>query len=71
MAVQYNRLWKWLMDVGIKESVLPDIAAVSASEIIKPGQGEYVSLEILERVCRAFHCAAGRAVKLTREAGAR
>ena len=49
MAVQYNKLWKRLIDMKIKKSSLTEMAGVSASTIAKLSHDEYVSLEILER----------------------
>lgn len=40
----------------------------SASTIAKLSHDEYVSLEILERICRALHCEIGDVAELRREA---
>ena len=48
MAVQYNKLWKRLIDM--KKSALTEMAGVSASTIAKLSYDEYVSLEISERI---------------------
>ena len=68
MAVQYNKLWKRLIDMKIKKSALTEMAGVSASTIAKLSHDEYVSLEILERICRALHCEIGDVVELSKEA---
>ena len=86
MAVQYNKLWKRLIDMKIKKSSLTEMAGVSASTmkikkssltemagvsastIAKLSHDEYVSLEILERICRALHCEIGDVVELRRGA---
>ena len=57
MAVQYNRLWKLLIDKKMKKSALTELADVY----------EYVSLEVLERICRALRCDIGDVVELTEE----
>ena len=69
MAVQYNKLWKLLIDRKMKKSALTSVAGVSASTIAKFSHDEYVSLEILERICRALHCDIGDVVEVTKEAG--
>ncbi|HIR86689.1 MAG TPA: helix-turn-helix transcriptional regulator [Candidatus Limivicinus faecipullorum] len=69
MAVQYNKLWKLLIDRKMKKSALTSVAGVSASTIAKLSHDEYVSLEILERICRALHCDIGDVVEVTKEAG--
>lgn len=68
MAVQYNRLWKLLIDKKMKKSALTELADVSSSTIAKLNRDEYVSLEVLERICRALHCEIGDVVELRREA---
>lgn len=67
MAVQYNRLWKLLIDKKMKKSALTELADVSSSTIAKLNQDEYVSLEVLERICRALRCDIGDVVELTEE----
>lgn len=69
MAVQYNKLWKLLIDRKIKKSALTQMAGVSSSTIAKLSHDEYVSLEILERICRALHCDIGDVVELTKRGG--
>lgn len=68
MAVQYNKLWKMLIDKKIKKSALTPMAGISASTIAKLSHDEYVSLEILERICRSLHCEIGDVVEITKEA---
>lgn len=68
MAVQYNKLWKRLIDMKMKKSALTEMAGVSASTIAKLSHDEYVSLEILERICRALHCEIGDVVELSKKA---
>lgn len=44
MAVQYNKLWKMLIDKKIKKSALAPLAGVTASTIVKLSHDEYVNL---------------------------
>ena len=67
MAVQYNRLWKLLIDKKMKKSALTELADVSSSTIAKLNRDEYVSLEVLERICRALRCDIGDVVELPEE----
>lgn len=67
MAVQYNRLWKLLIDKKMKKSALTELADVSSSTIAKLNRDEYVSLEVLERICRALRCDIGDVVELMEE----
>ena len=68
MAVQHNRLWKLLIDKKMKKSALTELADVSSSTIAKLNRDEYVSMEVLERICRALHCEIGDVVELSKEA---
>lgn len=45
------------------------MAGISASTIAKLGHDEYVSLAILERICRALRCEIGDVVEFTGEDG--
>ena len=67
MAVQYNRLRKLLIDKKMKKSALTELADVSSSTIAKLNRDEYVSLEVLERICRALRCDIVDVVELTEE----
>ena len=54
--------------MNLNKSDLTELAGVSASTIAKLSHDEYVSLEILERICRALHCEIGDVVELSKEA---
>ena len=67
MPVSYDKLWKMLIDKKMKKSALTELADVSSSTIAKLNRDEYVSLEVLERICRALRCDIGDVVELTEE----
>ena len=56
MAVQYNRLWKLLIDMKMKKTALKSAAGVSANVMARLGKDEYISLESLEKICGALNC---------------
>lgn len=56
MPVTYKRLWKLLIDLGISKPNFRNIAHISQSTLYKLNRDEYVSLEVIERICRALHC---------------
>lgn len=56
MAVSYSRLWKLLIDKGMNRSQLRDAAGISTNAVAKLGRNESVSMETLEKVCRALDC---------------
>lgn len=67
MAVQYNRLWKLLIDKKMKKSALTELADVSSSTIAKLNRDEYVALSVLERICLTLDCDIGDVVEIVKE----
>lgn len=56
MSVSYNRLWKLLIDLGLSKSSFRKVANISQSTLYKLNKNDYVSLEIVERICLALKC---------------
>lgn len=56
MAVQYNRLWKHLIDLKMRKTELQKAAGVSANVMARLSKDEYISLESLEKICTALRC---------------
>ena len=52
----YNKLWKLLIDRGLKKQDLQKMSHVSAASIAKMGRCENVTTEILLRICEALDC---------------
>lgn len=69
MAVQYNQLWKLLIDRKMKKSALTQMAGVSSSTIVMLSHDEHVNLEILKRIRQALHCHIGDVMEIAKEAG--
>lgn len=59
MAVQYTKLWKLLIDKGMKRTDLIATAGISANILAKLGKSEFVSMESLEKICRSLDCNIG------------
>ena len=62
MAVQYNKLWKLLIDKKIKPSAL-----IAPSIMAKLDRDEYVALSVLERICLTLDCDIGDVVEIVKE----
>jgi len=45
MSINYNKLWKKLIDCNMKKYQLRDSAHISSNSIAKLSKNEYVSLE--------------------------
>lgn len=56
MSVEYVRLWKLLLDKGMKKTDLKTEAGISSNVLAKLGKNEYVSMETMEKLCNSLEC---------------
>ena len=54
MAVTYKKLFKLLIDRDLKKHDLAEKAQISAATISKMAAGDNVTMEVVEKVCRAL-----------------
>ena len=54
MGVCYNRLWKLMIDRKLKKKDLRESANISTASMAKLANDEYLSLDVLIRVCTAL-----------------
>lgn len=59
MTLSYNKLWKLLIDKGMKKKDLKEATGISANTIARMGRNEVVSLEVLMKICGALDCDIG------------
>ena len=59
MAANYNKLWKLLIDKGMKKKDLQHAAGISSGVITKMGKGEDVTTTVLAKICDALDCNIG------------
>ncbi len=59
MPVSYNKLWKLLIDKGMKKTELRIAAGISSGTLAKLGKNESVTTDVLARICRALSCDIG------------
>jgi len=59
MRFSYNKLFKLLIDKGIKKKDLCEKAEISATSIAKLGHGGNVNTEVLLKICDALNCDIG------------
>ena len=57
--VNYNKLWKKMIDCGLNRTQLKDKAGVSTNVIAKLGKNEAVSLDSLAKICKVLACDIG------------
>lgn len=56
MSVQYNRLFKLLIDRKMTTAQLAESAGFSANIITRLKKDEYISMESIEKICAALDC---------------
>lgn len=56
MGVTYKPLWKLLIDREIKKTEMSRAIGISSSTLSKLGKDQYVSLEVLVRICNYLNC---------------
>ena len=56
MSMNYNKLWKLLIDRGMRKKDLQKEAGISSNAIAKMGKGGDVSTQILSKICNALNC---------------
>ena len=56
MGVNYKRLWKMLIDKDMTRTNLRKKTDIASSTLSKMGRNEYVSLDVLVRICCVLNC---------------
>ena len=56
MTVNYNKLWKKLIDLDMSRTEMRLLAGISTKQLAKLGKNENVNTEILVKICQALHC---------------
>lgn len=59
MGVSYKKLFKLLIDRDMKKKDLRIAAGLSPASVSKLAKDEYVSMEVLVKVCHALHVDVG------------
>ena len=59
MAVSYIKLWKLLLDKRLKRIDLKELAGISSSTLAKLGRDDYLSMESMEKICKALGVSIG------------
>ena len=56
MAVNYNKLWKMMIDKNITKTELTHLAGISTNAMAKLGRNEDVRVRVLEKLCTSLDC---------------
>ena len=56
MLISYKKLWKLLIDKGMRKKDLANKAQISSTSIAKLAKNENVNTDILLKICNALEC---------------
>ena len=56
MEVNYNKLWKQMIDKGMKKSDLRELTGIGSNTLAKLSKNQPVSMEVLMKLCEKLEC---------------
>ena len=59
MTVRYDKLWALMKQNKMKKSELAKAAEISQYAMTKLNQNKTISMDIMVRLCKIFHCDIG------------
>ena len=65
MAVSYKKLWKLLIDKGMKKKDLCAVAGISPASVTKMGHNGNVTTRVLMKICTALDSEVGDIMEIT------
>ena len=54
--ISYNKLWKLLIDRGLKRTDLKKVCGISSASIAKLGKNENLTTGVLTKICKGLQC---------------
>lgn len=67
MDVCYNKLFKLLIDKGMKKTVFAKNVGISANTLAKLSHNEMVSMDVIVRICRYLDCSIDEIIEILPE----
>ena len=67
MAISYDKLFHMMIDKKISNAQLKQMAGISANIITRLKRNEYISMESIEKICRALNCGVDDILEFTPE----
>lgn len=64
-VISYNNLFKLLIDKGIKKTELAQMADISQTTLAKLSKNQYVSMDVLVKICDSLGCSFDAIVEIT------
>jgi len=59
MTVSYIKLWKLLLDKGMKKTDLIPTADISTTTLARLSKNQMVRMDVMTRICKALDCDIG------------
>lgn len=66
MVVSYNKLWKLLIDKKMRKTDLMEASGIGTTTLSKLGKDQYVSMEVLVKICKVLDCNIGDIVDIVK-----
>lgn len=67
MKINYNKLWKLLIDRGMSRTQLRMRAGITTNAMAKMGKNDNVSTEVLCKICKVLNCQLTDIMELIKE----
>lgn len=67
MAISYNKLWKLLIDKGMKKKDLRIASGISTNALAKLGKNERVTTDVIDKICCTLSCDVGEIMEIIDE----
>ncbi len=67
MRISYDKLWRLMKSNKMKKSELAMAAEISKYTMTKLNNDEPVSLDVMMRLCKVFHCDIGDVMEMIEE----
>ena len=64
MAVEYKKLWVMLIQKDITKPQFREMVGLSPATLTKLNKNEYVSMDVLVRICKVLECEIGDIVEV-------
>lgn len=66
IKISYDPLWNLLIEKDIKKSTLRKMTQIAPSTFTKMSRNEFVSLEVLARICLVLECGVDDVISITK-----
>lgn len=67
MTVSYNKLWKLMKQNKMRKKDLAVAAELTQYAMARLGKNETVSMDVMLRLCKVFHCDIGDLMEVIEE----